>query len=62
MHRATRLFALIALACFALIAASCQTEDKPRGPEDSVSGLPWNRPMPGERSGGALGAMPFQSH
>lgn len=62
MQRATRLFALITLASTALIAASCQTEDKPRGPEDSVSGLPWNRPLPGERSGGALGAMPFQSH
>jgi hypothetical protein len=62
MPRATRLFALVLLASVALVAASCETEDKPRGPEDSISGLPWNRPLPGERSGGALGAMPFQSH
>jgi hypothetical protein len=62
MPRVTRLFALALLACLTLLAASCATEDKPRGPTDDVSGLPWNRPMPGERSGGALGAMPFQSH
>ena len=62
MHCATRLFALVLLASLGLIATSCETEDTPRGPTDSVSGLPWNRPMPGERSGGALGAMPFQSH
>ncbi len=61
MPRAVRLLALVLLATFAFAAVSCETEDKPRGPEDSVSGLPWNRPMPGERSG-AMGAMPFQSH
>lgn len=61
MPRAARLSALFLLACAALIAVSCETEDKPRGPVDSVSGLPWNRPLPGERSPGPLGAMPFQS-
>jgi hypothetical protein len=62
MCRSARLLAMALLACLAVVAVSCETEDKPRGPEDSVSALPWNRPMPGERSGGALGAMPFQSH
>ena len=61
MHRATRLFALALLASLTLIAASCETEDKPRGPTDNVSGLPWNRPMPGERTG-PMGGMPMQSH
>jgi hypothetical protein len=62
MPRAVRLLAMALLVCLAAVAVSCATEEGPRGPEDSVSSLPWNRPMPGERSGGALGAMPFQSH
>ena len=62
MHRAIRLFALVLVASLGLIAASCETESQPRGPTDNVSGLPWNRPMPGERSGGAMGGLPFQSH
>ena len=62
MPRAARLLALLLLASLGLITVSCESEDKPRGPTDSVSGLPWNRPMPGDRSGGAMGGMPFQSH
>ncbi|HEY2573898.1 MAG TPA: hypothetical protein VGH65_07505 [Verrucomicrobiaceae bacterium] len=62
MSRAVRLVALLLLGVLAFIAVSCESEEKPRGPEDSASGLPWNRPMPGERSNGPLGGMPFQSH
>jgi hypothetical protein len=62
MRRATRLFTLILLTSLGFIMASCETEPKPRGPSDDVSGLPWNRPMPGDRSGGGMGGMPFQSH
>jgi hypothetical protein len=62
MERALRLFALALLASLGFLAASCASEEpRPKGPEDDVSGLPWNRPMPGEK-GGAMGGMPFQSH
>jgi hypothetical protein len=59
MCSVTRLIALVLLACLTLLTLSCESEDT--GPADSASGLPWNRPLPGERSG-AMGAMPFQSH
>ena len=62
MSRAARSFTLLLLGSLLFLSISCETEDRPRGPEDSVSGLPWNRPMPGDRSGGPLGGMPFQSH
>ena len=62
MRRITRILALTLLASsIMLLAASCETEDRPKGPEDSVSGLPWNRPMPGEKTG-PMGGMPMQSH
>lgn len=60
MRRRFRLLALLLLACFAWSSTSCETDDAPRGPMDDTSALPWNRPLPGERSG-PLGAMPFQS-
>lgn len=61
MHRNARRIALFLLASLAWLASSCATDDKPSGPEDSASSLPWNRPLPGEHSG-PLGGMPFQSH
>jgi len=63
MPRRLRIFALLLLGTLGFLAVSCETtEERPRGPEDSTSGLPWNRPMPGDRSTGPLGGMPFQSH
>ena len=56
-----RLFCLVLVGTLALICSSCETEDGPRGPSDDISALPWNRPLPGERTG-PLGGMPMQSH
>lgn len=60
MNRIARLIGLLLLASLGFIAVSCETDDSPRGPSDNVSGLPWNRPMPGDRTG-PMGGMPFQS-
>lgn len=60
MQRVFRFFTVILLASLGLVTTSCETDTKPRGPSDDISGLPWNRPMPGDRSG-SMGGMPFQS-
>lgn len=64
MRTLFRVLSLSLLASLALALAGCASDDdadRPKGPNDDTSALPWNRPMPGERSGGPLGSMPFQS-
>ena len=59
MKRFLLILQLGLLGSLAFLASSCESDDPFKGPSDNTSSLPWNRPMPGERSSPLT---PFQSH